>query len=93
MTENPYQSPTEAPANHKFDWKKLFYRGLYIIGGGFAILAALFSIEELPAFKSLPDWVSIAVNVAAFIVIHVGIIIAIVAGIWWVITMEKRGSS
>src|SRR6478735_316409 len=91
MTDNPYQSPTEAPPSHKIDWKRLFNRGLYIIGGGFAILSVVILTDVSPTFDSWPGLLAMAGSVAAFVVIHAGIIIAIVAGIWLFFTMEKRG--
>lgn len=91
MSDNPYQSPAEAPAGHKFDWKRLFDRGLYTIGGGFACLAVVILTNVSPAFDSWPGLLAMAGAVMAFIIIHAGILIAIVAGVWLFFTMEKRG--
>ncbi len=89
MSDNPYQSPIEVPVRPQIDWKQLFFRGLWIAGGGFIGIGIVVAAGE-PGLDSIGELTAMAALVAVGIVFHIGLLIAIVAGIWWVITMEKR---
>jgi hypothetical protein len=89
MVQNPYETPREAASQPPFNWRRLFWRGLWIAGGGFSavmFLAGLFN----PGFEDPAAIASMIVAVIAGIVFHVGLLMAIVGGIGWAVTMNNR---
>jgi hypothetical protein len=85
MELNPYESPRETATHPPFNWRRLFWRGLRVAGVGF-ILLALVLVFSHPHFNGLLAIACIVAAVTAGIVFHVGLIMAIVGGIGWVLS-------
>jgi len=89
VDHNPYTAPREAASQPRFDWRRLFYRGLWIACGGFVALGVV-AASLSPGIESTAELLALIAAVVIGIVFHVGLLMAIAGGIGWAITMGRR---